>query len=332
MSLSSFLTGVVDTFTSLVNGIHYPLAEYLNKYQDAIIDIENVVLKNALSNHFKNVQVLSADKTLTDYDFVIQRLDCNGANRVVKVPVGDAVENHPFWIVNSSGGAYTITVKSNDAVDTLGTITQGSAGLFLPDGNGEYLPSSSGGAGITDGDKGDITVSGSGATWIIDNATVTLAKMANMATASLLGRNTAGSGVPEELSAATVRTLLGLVIGINVQAYDAQLFSNLPQNSKSANYTLVLTDSGKHVLHPSADTTARTFTIPSNASVPFPIGTVITFVNQNAAGVLTVAITTDTQRLAGAGTTGNRTLAANGIGTWLKINATEWICSGPGLT
>ena len=44
----------------------------------------------------------------------------------------------------------------------------------------------------------------------IANSAVTLAKMANMATASLIGRNTAGTGVPEELSSTTARTLLGL--------------------------------------------------------------------------------------------------------------------------
>ncbi len=106
----------------------------------------------------------------------------------------------------------------------------------------------------------------------------------------------------------------------------------IAQNSQSTAYTLVLTDANKHILHPSADTTARTFTIPANSSVAFEIGTAVTFVNQNAAGVVTIAITTDTMRLAGAGTTGSRTLAANGIATALKITSTEWIISGTSLT
>ncbi|HSG51257.1 MAG TPA: hypothetical protein VLA40_04040 [Rheinheimera sp.] len=106
----------------------------------------------------------------------------------------------------------------------------------------------------------------------------------------------------------------------------------IPQNSKSTAYTLVASDSGKHILHPSADTTARTFTIPANASVAFPIGTAVTFVNQDSAGVVTIAITSDTMRLAGAGTTGSRTLAANGVATAIKITSTEWIISGNGLT
>lgn len=106
----------------------------------------------------------------------------------------------------------------------------------------------------------------------------------------------------------------------------------IPQNSQSAAYTLVLDDAGKHILHPSADTTARTWTIPPNSSVAFPVGTVVTFVNQNGAGVITIAITSDTMRLAGPGTTGSRTLAANGIATAIKLTATEWLISGVGLT
>ena len=109
-------------------------------------------------------------------------------------------------------------------------------------------------------------------------------------------------------------------------------YLNIPQNSQSAAYTTVLADAGKHLLHPSADTTARTFTIDSNANVPYPIGTAITFVNQDSAGVMTIAITSDTMRLAGAGTTGSRTLAANGIATAIKLTSTEWIISGTGLT
>ena len=53
--------------------------------------------------------------------------------------------------------------------------------------------------GVSDGDKGDITVSGSGATWTIDNGVVTFAKMQDISTAKLLGRATAGTGDVEEI-------------------------------------------------------------------------------------------------------------------------------------
>jgi hypothetical protein len=108
--------------------------------------------------------------------------------------------------------------------------------------------------------------------------------------------------------------------------------TRLQQNSQSADYTLTIDDAGKQIFHPSADTSARTFTIPANGTVAFAVGTAVTFINQNGAGVITIAITTDTMRLAGDGTTGSRTLAANGIATAVKVTSTEWLISGTGLT
>lgn len=107
-------------------------------------------------------------------------------------------------------------------------------------------------------------------------------------------------------------------------------YLNIPQNSQSAAYTTVLADAGKHILHPTADNNARTFTIDSNANVAYPVGTTLTFINQ--INTVTIAITSDTLTLAGAGTTGSRTLAANGIATAVKIATTSWIINGTGLT
>jgi|GEM_PF-2657685 len=133
----------------------------------------------------------------------------------------------------------------------------------------------------------------------------------------------AASGANTDItSVASTTTINGTVIG----------YREIPQNSQSVAYTLLAGDAGKHIFHPSADTTARIWTIPANASVAFPIGTAVTFVNHVSAAVITIAITTDTMRLAGPGTTGSRTLAANGVATALKVTATEWIISGTGLT
>ena len=118
-------------------------------------------------------------------------------------------------------------------------------------------------------------------------------------------------------------------------AFRAITVADLPaitQNSQSASYTTVLADARKHIYHPSADTTARTWTINSNANVAYPIGTELTFVNDTSAGVITIAITADTLVLAGAGTTGSRTLAASGLAIALKVTATRWIIRGYGLT
>jgi len=108
-------------------------------------------------------------------------------------------------------------------------------------------------------------------------------------------------------------------------------FKNIPQNSQSASYTLVLADAGKHIFHPSTDANARTFTIPANSSVAYPIGTAITFINMTSQ-VVTIAITTDTMYLSSAGTTGSRSLAQYGSATAIKMTSTTWLISGSGLT
>lgn len=71
------------------------------------------------------------------------------------------------------------------------------------------------GGGVSDGDKGDVTVSGSGATWTIDNNTVTLAKMADMNTNKLLGRSTASTGDPEEIAVGSGLVLSGGTLTAN---------------------------------------------------------------------------------------------------------------------
>jgi hypothetical protein len=106
-------------------------------------------------------------------------------------------------------------------------------------------------------------------------------------------------------------------------------YLNVPQNEQSGNYTLVLSDSGKHVRYSGIG--GHTLTIPANASVAYPIGTAIVFVNTASASI-TIAITSDTLILAGTSTTGSRTLGANGLATALKVTSTAWIISGTGLS
>ena len=106
-------------------------------------------------------------------------------------------------------------------------------------------------------------------------------------------------------------------------------YMGIPQSTAATTsaYTIVAADAGEHIY----TTATRTITIPANSSVAFPVGTAITFIAASGATV-TIAITSDTLLLAGAGTTGSRTLAAFGVATAIKITSTSWIISGNGLT
>jgi hypothetical protein len=64
---------------------------------------------------------------------------------------------------------------------------------------------------------GALATKNTAATADIDNDAVSNAKAANMATQTLKGRNTAGTGDPEDLSASTVKTILGLGTGSTPQ-------------------------------------------------------------------------------------------------------------------
>ena len=145
------------------------------------------------------------------------------------------------------------------------------------------------------------------------------------------GVSISSAGVPTLTTPVLGTPTSGTLSACTVDGTDAVGFRNIPQNSQSADYTLVLTDSGKHIFHPVGDNNARTFTIPANSSVAYPIGTALTFINMAVANV-TIAITTDTLVLSSAGTTGSRTLATNGSATCIKITSTSWLISGSGLT
>jgi hypothetical protein len=120
----------------------------------------------------------------------------------------------------------------------------------------------------------------------------------------------------------------GLNVQTALQLAGNPVYAGIPQNLQTANYQLVLADANKHIFFNAG---AHALTIPANASVPFPVGTAVTFVN-NGSGAWTIGITTDQLVWAAGGTTGTRTLALNGMATMIKTQATQWFISGTGLS
>jgi len=249
----------------------------------------------------------------------------NGTDYVkVASSVADGVATIDFGSTGLTPNTATsgaVTVAGTLAIANGGTGTTSTTFTNLTANVTGTLPVANGGTGITSLGAGVATFLGTPSS-------------ANLASAVT---DETGSGALVFATSPTLVTPLlgtptsGVLSACTVDGTDAVGFRNIPQNSQSAAYTLVLADAGKHIFHPVGDNNARTFTIPANSSVAYPIGTAITFINMAAANV-TIAITTDTLTLSPAGTTGSRTLATNGSATCIKITSTSWLISGSGLT
>lgn len=108
-------------------------------------------------------------------------------------------------------------------------------------------------------------------------------------------------------------------------------YISVPQNQpQSFPYTTALSDSGKHIFHSNA--TAHTFTIPANSSVAYPVGTVLTFINDTGSGILSITFTDTVVWLPSGNTTATRSLAPAGMATAIKVASSKWFISGAGLS
>lgn len=127
-------------------------------------------------------------------------------------------------------------------------------------------------------------------------------------------------------------TELNLCVG-GTSAFQTQLtaLTSVTQNVKNADYTLVVGDANKHIYK--SNTSAYTWTIPPNSSEAFPTGTTVTFINGGASGAVTLARGSGVALLLGGdGTDSNKTLAAYGMATAIKVATDTWFISGAGLT
>ena len=208
---------------------------------------------------------------------------------------------------NNSTGPTTrqiakVTLQPNDTWTTDGTFDS-SGNLKTVIGSVNLATQVTGTLPVANGGTGVTTSTGSGSVVLSTSPTLTT---------PVLGTPTSGT-----LSNCTVD-------GTNSVG-----FRTAPQTSGGASaYTLVLTDSGKSVVFTGGST--ATLTVPTNASVAFPVGTVLLVINDNS-GNLTISGAGVTFQLAN-GAAGNRTVATKGMATLLKVATDTWYVSGAGVT
>lgn len=235
-----------------------------------------------------------------------------------------------YWINNATTGPFDFFIQTSGGTPT--QVNQGAKGIYYCDGTNMVLGSdpttlttpiviSDGGTGATTASDARLNL---GITLFAD-AIVTATTGASVRTTI----GAAASGANTDITSLGSITSLDQSITVAANgaiATDTLGYRGLPPSAKSGNYTFVLADASKIIPN-----TTGGWTIPSNGSVAFPIGTSIVLYN-NSSSNQTVTINSDTLYQAGTANTGTRTLAQRGLATIVKVDTNAWVISGAGLS
>lgn len=163
-----------------------------------------------------------------------------------------------WYVYNNTNGAFTLTVKTSAGTGIL--VVQGTRTILYCDGTNVVTAIDVGAGTVTN------IATGTGLTGGPITATGTIS-IANTAV-------TPGNYITGNFT-------------VNAQGQiTAASNGTITENDQSGDYTLALSDANKSVVL--TGVSAHTFTIPPNASVALPIGTVVAF-SQDGTGQLTIA-------------------------------------------
>lgn len=250
-------------------------------------------------------------------------LTLDGANADIQVPITNTTGDIRILPGNVSG---SLVVGPTSA----SSIIQGGSGvdLTVSSDNTLYLMSNTSGIvlGVASNPTAKVSVSGPTASQYATGLAagdLVNKQYVDNSLAITVPINRGGTGATTVAGAAT--NLQGSGLDLNSVG-----FRGIPPKPITNNYTTIAADAGTTLLHPSSDAISRTITIAAHASVPYPDGTAITFINDSVSSITITCA--DTLVWAGPGTTGSRTLAQYGMVTAVKLSATRWYIGGAGLS
>ena len=164
----------------------------------------------------------------------------------------------------------------------------------------------------------------------IDPVSAPIAIAANSITSAMLQAGVAAANIGYTPLNKAGDTATNLLLSNTALAPNSAGYMGAPVNEQDSAYTFVLSDAGKMVRgNPSG---GIAYTIPPNASVSWPRGTVI-LVRGVGANSITITRGAGVALFgAGGGTNKDWTLAANGLATLINEDTNEWVVSGVGLS